>query len=917
MDPKEGAVSEGTLTILFTDLEGSTDLRNRVGDTVANDLIHAHERLIRDHLTELAALEHKALGDGFMVLFGSARQGIKAAVVIQRAIEDYNREHADLPSKVRMGLNTGDVTQREGDAYGTAVHAAARIAAKAQAGQILIPQIVRDLAGTQPEFRVADRGLFWLKGFPDRWRLFEVLWRQNWEGSERSQARVAVAAAPVVEFDLPRAQGPVVGRVPELKAIAEEIAAAQSGGLRAVVIEGEAGIGKTRLMEAAAERAAASDSPFWALQVAADEELRGPFLLFRTLIGDPRVSEMAREAMALEQVERARDAIGGQRSSGDQGLSPQEQMLRVFDEVTSAISALARERPIALLFDDLQWADDDSIRLIRYVVRTLASVPILAIITMRPHSDSAAGGATNLIADLERMHLARRMRLARFNRGETSQLLENLLGAPVADPTLDSLHSRAEGVPFFIEEFARAYREAKVLQMIDGTWTMTRLSGPTVPSSVQSLIARRLTQLPGDARQVVEDAALVGRRFRLKDLAEVRGALEEGTAVSHWQLEDDLEPAVDLGIITELPEGSAHDYLFTHDQIREALVDSISRRRKRAIHRAIVKILAASQGSENLSTLAYHALRAGDDALAISSAVRAGRASLDAHAPEESVRIIDAALTAASTPSDRVEMLRVKDDALAMLERSQERLANLAEMGALAGALSDPAVDMEIRLRRAAAARAAGDFDEAEEIARRVQSMAEDSGAARMEMDACLELGQALIRSPLGEAYFPLVEIDTESASRPFARALELSRDLGDRSAEAAALRELAVLEAGRAKHELMADARQGATVDELMPQVPERLTRAKELADQAFRIYEDLGDRRGRMSALISMAYMHIADPTPRGMAGRLEHVRRLHHGRESMTTESQRAADDALMLYSIGPTAPIRCLAEAPMQG
>jgi predicted ATPase/class 3 adenylate cyclase len=901
MEPTEKVVAEGTLTILFTDLEGSTDLRSRVGDDVANELILAHEELIRSKLDEAGALEHKALGDGFMILFSSANQGIKAAVSIQRAIEEYNREHADLPIKVRMGLNSGDVTQHSGDAYGTAVHAAARIAAKAQAGQILIPQIVRDLAGMRPEFRVADRGLFWLKGFPDRWRLFEVLWRHKWEGSERSQERAAVPTETTVDLDLPRAQGPIVGRKTELAAVRAEVSNASAGALRAVVLEGEAGIGKTRIMEAAGEHAAGSDPSFWELQVAADEELRGPFLLFRSLIGDPRVSAIAREAMALEPLERARVAIGGRSSAETEGLSPQEARLRVFEEVASALSALAHEKPIALLFDDLQWADEDSIHLIRYLVRTLASLPILLLITIRPYSDSLTSGTENLIADLERMHLAQRMRLDRFARHETAELLNNLLGSPVADATLDSLHARAEGVPFFIEEFARAYREEKVLQLIDGTWTMTRLSGPSVPASVQSLIARRLGQHTEEARRLLSDAAVVGRRFRLSELADVIGAIERSEATPIWELDDKLQAAVDFGIVARLPDESDYDYMFTHDQIRAALIDSSSRHRAQAIHGAIVDMLSAAEGPENLSALAHHALRAGDEKRAVSYSIRAAQAGLDAHAPEESIRIIEAALPAASAPEDRIGMLRVKDDALTLLERGRDRMANLAEMGALAGALTDPSVELEVKLRRASAARMAQDFEAAEDVARGVREAAHAAGDSATELDACLELGQAITHSPLGEGYWPLVEIDHDAADEAFTRALELAREVGDRSKEAAALRERAVLAAGRAKQSVMVEAQKAEGMGELFGFASNELGAAKELADQAYQIYEELGDRRGAMSALISIAYAHVADPTPRGMAGRLEHVRRLHHSRNSAMTDSQRAADDALMLYSI----------------
>ena len=162
-------------------------------------------------------------------------------------------------------------------------------------------------------------------------------------------------------------------------------------------------------------------------------------------------------------------------------------MLRKFDEVASILLARTRERPLLLMLDDLQWADDDSIQLIRYVVRTMGSAPMVLLISVRPYSDSTTGGVSKLIADLDRLRVTQVLRLQRLNLRESEELLESLLGAPIDDSSLDSLHARSEGVPFFIEELARAYREGEALQLIDGTWTMTKLSGPAVPSGVGSL----------------------------------------------------------------------------------------------------------------------------------------------------------------------------------------------------------------------------------------------------------------------------------------------------------------------------------------------------------------------------------------------------------------------------------------------
>ncbi|MEX0863903.1 MAG: AAA family ATPase [Acidimicrobiia bacterium] len=886
------------MTILFTDLEGSTDLRLRVGDTAANEVIQAHDDLVRSRLETAGAIELKSLGDGFMALFNSANQAIEAAVSIQKAIEEHNQSNPGVPMSVRIGLNSGDVTQSAGDAHGTAVHAASRISDKAQGGQILVSQIVHDVAGTLGDARVVDRGLFWLKGFPERWRLFEVLWRDKEGEPARATREIRAASAAAFDPDAPRATAPVVGRARELGIIAEQLTT-PSKGLRAVVVEGEAGIGKTRLLDATADLASGLETPFWVLDVSADEELKGPFLLFRSLLNSPRTSSIAQQAMALEQLDRAQEAISG-RNPVD-GLSPQEQMLRTFDEVASACLALTRERPLALLFDDLQWADDDSIQLIRYLVRTLASGPIFLLISLRPYSDSATGGAGKLIADLDRMRVTQVLKLQRLSRLQTGELIENLLGAPVDEATVASLHARSEGVPFFIEELARAYREAEALQLIDGTWTMTKLSGPAVPSSIQSLIERRLAQLPEECRSLLADTGVLGRRFRLGDLAQVLARVEGEPAKPEWQLGEDLQKAVDLGLIVEEPPGSHYDFSFSHDQIRAALLGSISRQRKRAIHGAIAEAMATEGGTENLSMLAHHALQAGDQAMAVATALEAARAAIAVSAPEEAVRLIDATLTTASRPEDRIEMLRVKDDALQVLDRGMERLASLAELTALTAALPSSALETEVRLRRASAARANQDFDLAADLAVGVCNAAESSGDRRLELAACLELGQAITRAPIGEGYWPLLEVDLDAAESAFQRALAIAREIGSRSEEADALRELAVIEAGRVRQAAIAARQEGSSRLEILFQAPAMFVKVKELAEEAFRIYEEIGDKRGSMSSLISMAYAHVTDPTATGMAGRIEHVRALHHSRTGEVTESQRAIDDALMLYSI----------------
>ena len=171
----------GFRTILFTDVEGSTALTDRLGDARARDLLREHERIVREALKAHGGSEMKTMGDGFMASFSSATQGLECAIVMQRAFAERN-ESAEEAIRVRIGLNAGEPIAEDdpggrGDLFGTAVNMAARIAAKADAGEILASNVVRELVAGK-EFLFNDRGDTELRGFEDPVRVYEVNWRE-------------------------------------------------------------------------------------------------------------------------------------------------------------------------------------------------------------------------------------------------------------------------------------------------------------------------------------------------------------------------------------------------------------------------------------------------------------------------------------------------------------------------------------------------------------------------------------------------------------------------------------------------------------------------------------------------------------------------------------------------------------------
>ena len=173
----EPAAPGGLVTILFTDMESSTALTQRLGDAKAQQLLRAHNAIVRDALKAHAGSEIKHTGDGIMASFPTASTALDCAAAIQRAVFAHGEEHPDSPLAVHVGLNAGEPIAEDQDLFGTSVQLARRICDQAQGGEILASNVVRELAAGKG-FLFSDRGDVALRGFEDPMRLFELRWRE-------------------------------------------------------------------------------------------------------------------------------------------------------------------------------------------------------------------------------------------------------------------------------------------------------------------------------------------------------------------------------------------------------------------------------------------------------------------------------------------------------------------------------------------------------------------------------------------------------------------------------------------------------------------------------------------------------------------------------------------------------------------
>ncbi|MFZ0889524.1 MAG: AAA family ATPase, partial [Candidatus Binataceae bacterium] len=577
-----------TLTVLFTDIEGSTELRTRRGEELGMEVLRAHEEVVRGALGRHEGREEKFLGDGFMVSFSSARQALGCAVAIQRGVERHNREHADRGFKLRIGLSAGEVLQKEGELYGMAVNAAARIMSKAKGGEILLDEVVKRLAGTVAGVTLADRGRAKLKGFEERYHLYQAAWQ---------------AEDPLALL----AHTPFVGRAGELARLLKKLDETRGGRGAMVMLVGEPGIGKSRTCEQFAESVRRRDAlvlsgrcyegewapPFgpFAEAIAEYARITEPETIRRELgFGGP---PLARLVPALR--ERLPDL--GEPAS----LAPEEERFRLLDGVSQLLIAVSTRAPLVLVLDDLHWADRGTIAMLRHVARFIARHRILLLGAYRDVELDRQHPLADALGALRRETEYERIVLKGLDTGEVGELLKTVVDQEVPEALVKAISAETDGNPFFIREVLLHLIEEKKIFRQDGRWASNlTIEQMGIPEGVRQVIGRRLSRLSAEANRLLAAASAFDGAFRFEVAASVAG-LDEAASLS----------AIDEAVTAQLlkPGVAAESYDFTHALIRHTLYGEMNPSRQVRLHRQIAEAMErawASRTKEHAAEMAYH-----------------------------------------------------------------------------------------------------------------------------------------------------------------------------------------------------------------------------------------------------------------------------------------------------------------------
>ena len=585
-----------------------------------------------------------------MVVFRSPAAALSCAVDLQQRMAA--RPLDVEPLEIRIGVAAGEAEEEEGDYFGLPVVEGARVCAKARAGEILVTDLVRMLSRSRGAVEMERVGPMELKGLPEPVEVHRVLWAPL----PRAGAIVPVPARVAASVT-----DPFVGREAERALLHDALKEAAAGGRRAVLIGGEPGIGKTTLTASFAKTAAEEDA--WVLYGRCDEDLHVPYQPWVEAIG--HLVEHAPDDLLASHLEERGAVLGRLVPQVDRRLpggavplaaadDADSERVRLYAAVVDLLGRACARAPVVLLLDDLHWADEPTVQLLRHVLAAGSSLRLLVVGTFRDSEVGRRGALADALAGLHREAGVDRLPLRGLGDDELLALLESLAGhemPPDGVALRNALRTETDGNPFFVTELLRHLSETgAIYQDEDGRWQMgLDLDRTGLPVSIREVVGSRVARLGPETERMLAMASVIGRDFDLELLAEVVDLDDD-------HLVDLCDAAVRAAVLSETDV--LDRYTFAHALIERTLYDELSATRRARAHRSVAEALEDLCGDDlgdRVGQLAHHwarATRPQDAAKAVDYARLAGDRALQQLAPAEALRWYEEAL-ALLDPSDR------------------------------------------------------------------------------------------------------------------------------------------------------------------------------------------------------------------------------------------------------------------------
>ena len=444
-----------------------------------------------------------------------------------------------------------------------------------------------------------------------------------------------------------RSVSPVfVGRTAELETLNAALAQAAAGNPQALVIGGEAGVGKTRLVEEFATAAAREDAVVvlgGCVEIGADGLPFAPFSTALRALRRALPDELAAAAAGQEEeLARLLPELGETAVARGADRSDEEGMARLFELTARLLERVAAARTVVVALEDLHWADASTRHLLAYLFRTLRTGRLVVLATYRSDDIHRRHPLRPLLAELDRVRTVRRIELGRFNRAEVGRQIAGILAAEPDPAQVDDIFERSDGNAFFVEELACAAHEG---------------CRPGLTDSLRDLLLVRVEGLPESAQRIARIVAEGGSTVEYRLLAAVAGLAED-------DLIEALRAAVNANILIAAPDGDG--YRFRHSLVREAVGDDLLPGERSRLNRRYAEALEAEPtlvpADVRVMRLASYWYHAHDPAKALPAVLDASVAARRRHAHSEQLRLLERAMELwDSAPEDVRATLRPVD----------------------------------------------------------------------------------------------------------------------------------------------------------------------------------------------------------------------------------------------------------------
>lgn len=626
------------ITIVFIDLVGSTQLSNELEVEEYRNLLHDYQKfcleVIREHHGHVAQF----LGDGVVAYFGypsaeedDAERAVLAGIEICHSIRKLKTPFAGT-LQVRIGISTGDVVlevlqSKQGPALGETPNLAARIQATTAPGTVAISDRTKALLGSNIVCELL--GQQDLKGFPDPVDI--------WVVRDSADAGLRFAARQKRRFT------PIVDRVDELQFLMNRWQAALKGSAQVVMLSGEAGIGKSRLVREICDRTAEDDCLQLNFQCLPyhDASAFFPVITFinheaKIARDDSQPTKLAKLKRLLSRLVDRPDAVlpvfarllSIPLSSEESTVETTSENMKVqlLEALVHVTRRVSERRPLMLLFEDLHWIDPSTEDLIGLLIERLDASRILIVCTYRPEYAARWTG-------LARVSM---LSISRLEDRHSWQILRNVLeDRPVPKDIEAQIISKTDGVPLFLEEMAHmiATRHPD-REVFDGDGEDLSL-----PSTLKDLLRAKIDNLAAP-REFVSICAALGRNVQQSMVQAVSGR-SETTVIAI------LDQLVEAQFLVPLKNGTAKNFHFRHALIQDAAYDLMLPSQARALHRRIAEVMIASfpgMAADQQDQLAHHFARAQMHVEARDAWTRAADHALERSATEETIQHLRRAL---------------------------------------------------------------------------------------------------------------------------------------------------------------------------------------------------------------------------------------------------------------------------------